>query len=101
MNVVAYVRANSADQVEIDKSQLLGYTQNMGWKIKDFFIDVGFSGLDFDRPELQNLLRRTFFDDQIDGVLITEEKSLSRDVTTLITIKEKMDISNKTIFCVN
>jgi len=81
-NVAAYVRLSSDDEDKVEsdsitnQKSLIEYflENNKDLKLKDFYIDDGFTGTDFDRPSFQRLLNDIKFG-KINAVIV---KDLSR-----------------------
>lgn len=49
-------RAGESLSIENQRIILTKYAQERGWTITDEYIDDGYSGTNFDRPEVQRLL---------------------------------------------
>ncbi|MGC4375914.1 recombinase family protein [Fictibacillus sp. Mic-4] len=88
MNTAIYVR-NDEDGKTLN--ELVSFAKSKGWNVIKFYVDNGFSGLDDNRPQLQQLLKDTLSNNDIDVVLVEGAKHLSRDFTSFRNIKEKLN----------
>lgn len=64
--------------ISTQRAMLSSFCQEKGYEIYDFFIDDGFSGLNFERPEFQRMLR-TIENGYINMVLTKDLSRLGRD----------------------
>lgn len=63
--IAAYCRLSREDSrhgktsmsIENQKEMLIQYTIEKGWKIEQFYIDNGYTGTNFERPEFQRMLQ--------------------------------------------
>ena len=45
-----------SQSIQAQKEILVNYVHSQGWKLYDIYIDDGYSGTNFDRPDFQRLL---------------------------------------------
>lgn len=80
-NAGLYIRLSKEDKNESIKNQkelLIYYAKNNNFNIKDIYIDDGFTGTNFNRPEFQRLLKD--IEDQLINIVIVKDLSrLGRD----------------------
>lgn len=89
-----YIRVSTEEQkqghsLEAQESMLKEFADKKGYEIYDVYNDGGYSGKNFNRPEIQRLLR-DLKDDKIDVILVWKVDRLSRnntDVMSLIDIE--------------
>ena len=90
-NCVLYIRtANKNEYSIINQKELLKYyAKQHGLIIKKVFIDNGYSGINFQKP---NFLKMVTYikDNNIKNILIKDVSRLSRDIYKLILFLEKM-----------
>ena len=46
-----------SQSIQAQKEILVDYVHNQGWQLYDIYIDDGYSGTNFDRPDFQRLLK--------------------------------------------
>lgn len=92
--VAIYCRVSTEEQangfsLESQEAILVEYAEKKGFEIYDIYIDDGYSGKDFNRPEIQRLLRDGR-QDKFDVVLAWKVDRISRsnrDVLTMIDLE--------------
>ena len=67
-----------SSSISTQKAILTSYCQSQGYENYDFFVDDGFSGLNFDRPAFQRLLRE-IAEGRINLVITKDLSRLGRD----------------------
>ncbi len=84
-NAGLYLRLSREDEengqsmsIKNQKDYLMSYVLEKGWNIVDIYIDDGFSGLNFDRPAFQNMIK-DIEDKKIDLVITKDLSRLGRD----------------------
>lgn len=63
-----------SQSIQSQKEILTEYVEKQGWKIVDIYIDDGYSGTNFDRPDFKRLLK----DIEIERIDLVITKDLSR-----------------------
>ncbi|MDL2258616.1 recombinase family protein [Eubacteriales bacterium OttesenSCG-928-K08] len=63
-NVAVYCRLSKDDGTELEsqsintqKQILIDYVKQNGWRVADIYVDDGFSGINFDRPNFQRMIK--------------------------------------------
>lgn len=92
--VAVYCRVSTEEQasgfsLESQEAILIEYAEKRGFEIYDVYIDDGYSGKDFNRPEIQRLMRDAR-QDKFDIVLAWKVDRISRsnrDVLTMIDLE--------------
>ena len=71
-------QANDSSSIQTQKLMLEKYCKDYGYKVYDIYIDDGYTGLNFDRPDFQRLMRD--IDNRNVNLVITKDLSrLGRD----------------------
>ena len=92
LRVVIYARVSTREQqrtgfsLEGQEEELRDYAERKGYEVVDVYIDGGYSGKDFERPEIQRLFR-DMENHKFDAVLVWKVDRISRknrDVLMLI-----------------
>ena len=80
-----YCRLSRDDELQGDsnsiinqKKMLLNYCKEQGFQNPEFFVDDGFSGTDFNRPDFQNLLAK-IEDGQVSTLIVKDMSRIGRD----------------------
>ncbi|MNW48879.1 DNA-invertase hin [compost metagenome] len=92
--VAVYCRVSTEEQangfsLESQEAILIEYAEKKGFEVYDVYIDDGYSGKDFNRPEIQRLLRDAR-QEKFDVVLAWKVDRISRsnrDVLTMIDLE--------------
>lgn len=92
--IAIYCRVSTEEQtsgfsLESQEAILVEYAKKKGYDVYDIYIDDGYSGKDFNRPEIQRLLR-DIRQNKFDAVLAWKVDRISRsnrDVLTLIDLE--------------
>lgn len=86
-NVVAYCRVSTSNQagedkfgIDSQKEIIKGYCQGHDMVITDWYIDLGFSGADLDRPAIQELLTGEVKNPPVEAVVVAKSDRIARDV---------------------
>lgn len=79
--VAVYCRVASADQLSIDaqKNYLRGYAAEIGFICSDFYMDNGFSGLNYNRPAFSRL-EADMRAGLLDAVIVRNQTRIGRNV---------------------
>ncbi len=95
---VGYIRNSSAngDSVEIQKALLREYCQKRSFKIGKFFVDLGYSGMDLDRPALQKMLKEVS-SGNVERIVCTATDRLTRDWRDA-SLMERLFVTNNISF---
>ncbi|HFH7542347.1 TPA: recombinase family protein, partial [Streptococcus agalactiae] len=85
-----YIRVSTEEQkqghsLEAQESMLKEFADKKGYEIYDVYNDGGYSGKNFNRPEIQRLLR-DLKDDKIDVILVWKVDRLSRNNTDVMSL---------------
>ena len=93
-----YIRVSTDKQVERDslsaqESQMLSYAEMRHWSVVKVFTDPGFSAKNTRRPALQQMLKAAE-DDQIDVILVSKIDRISRNLSDLLGLIDKLKLWN-------
>lgn len=93
---VAYIRvANKSDvAVEQQKQCIDNYAKNHNFIIDYYYIDNGYSGRSFNRPQLRQLLRDVKSKKVTNRIVIKDYSRMSRDVSGVHEIIKKISKRN-------
>ncbi|MGH0555537.1 recombinase family protein [Bacillus pretiosus] len=85
-----YIRVSTEEQkqghsLEAQESMLKEFADKKGYEIYDVYNDGGYSGKNFNRPEIQRLLS-DLKDDKIDVILVWKVDRLSRNNTDVMSL---------------
>ncbi|WP_249704709.1 recombinase family protein [Bacillus zhangzhouensis] len=95
-----YIRVSTEEQtkghsLEAQESTLKEFAENKGYEVYDVYSDGGYSGKNFNRPEIQRLFN-DLINDRIDIVLVWKVDRLSRNNTDVVSlIDNELTPSNK------
>ncbi|MEB9907522.1 recombinase family protein [Bacillus anthracis] len=90
--IAIYVRVSTEEQanegfsLRAQEDCLREYAKNKGYEVYDVYIDDGYSGKNYNRPEIQRLFK-DLYQDKFTGILVKSVDRISRrvsDVTKLI-----------------
>jgi DNA invertase Pin-like site-specific DNA recombinase len=93
---VSYIRVaptstdEAARQVERQRTQIALAVQRLGLRIADEFVDVGYSGMSMDRPDLRRLLDHVAAH-QVGFCVVATRDRLSEDPEHMADIDEALD----------
>ncbi|MDR3560767.1 MAG: recombinase family protein [Negativicutes bacterium] len=99
MQIACYIRVSTQEQSEhnisipAQKTKLMSYCTSRDWTIHDFYVDEGYSGKDFDRPELLRLINDAK-SKKFDCVLVWKLDRLSRRQQHVLYLVEEVLLSN-------
>lgn len=87
---VGYIRVASKEDmsVEIQKDYIEEYAKQKNFKIDCYYIDDGFSETDFDRPQLNQMLREV--KNIKKGIIVKDLSRISRDEIGLQKVLSKI-----------
>lgn len=93
VKVKGYCRVSTDEQAEdgysirAQKERISEYANSKGWLMSDddFYIDDGFSGKDFNRPNIQRLLNDIQYDTP-DAIIVNRTDRLSRDLGDTVNL---------------
>lgn len=71
-------KVTESSSIQTQKEMLTQYVRQQGWKIADIYVDDGFSGLDFDRPDFKRMLQ-DIEDGKINCVVTKDLSRLGRN----------------------
>lgn len=71
-------KVTESSSIQTQKQMLTQYVRQQGWKIADIYVDDGFSGLDFDRPDFKRMLQ-DIDDGKINCVVTKDLSRLGRN----------------------
>ncbi|MEC2074005.1 recombinase family protein [Alkalihalophilus marmarensis] len=85
-----YIRVSTEEQklghsLEAQESMLKEFAEKKGYEIFDVYSDGGYSGKNFDRPEIQRLFN-DLTKDKIDVILVWKVDRLSRNNTDVVSL---------------
>lgn len=88
-----YIRVSTEEQkqghsLEAQESMLQDFAEKKGYEIFDVYSDGGYSGKNFDRPEIQRLFG-DIANDKIDVILVWKVDRLSRNNTDVVSLIDK------------
>src|SRR5699024_6348531 len=91
-----YIRVSTEEQkkgysIEAQESVIREYAKNKDYEVYDVYNDEGYSGKDFNRPEIQRLFS-DLANDKVDVILVWKVDRLSRnntDVLNLIDLEDR------------
>jgi site-specific DNA recombinase len=88
--VAIYCRVSTEEQadgfsLDAQKTVLTAYAESKGYKIFDYYVDEGYSGKDFDRPEVQRLFR-DMRSKKFDAILVWKVDRFSRSNKDVLTV---------------
>jgi len=87
--VVLYARTSTADQtIETQLMALKDYCVRMKYKIKDSYVDSGYSGKNADRPEFERLLAN-IRDGRVGCVVVYKLDRIGRSLQHLLNLFEE------------
>lgn len=92
MKYVAYIRVAHEDNmaVEMQKNYIDYYANIKNIKVDKYYIDNGFSGTNFDRPKLKQLLKDVEDKKITKGILINDTSRIVRGIIEIQKIKNKL-----------
>lgn len=103
-NVAIYCRLSNEDGEKVESNSignqrdiLTKFIKEKGWNIKDTYIDDGYSGLNFDRPEFQRMVK-DIEDGKISLVITKDMSRLGRDYIEVGYYIEKYFPENRVRF---
>lgn len=90
LSVAIYCRVSTEEQtngfsLDAQQSTLVSYAESKGYQIYDCYIDDGYSGKDFDRPEVQRLFR-DMRSRKFDAILVWKVDRFSRNNKDVLTV---------------
>lgn len=71
-------KVTESSSIQTQKQMLTQYVRQQGWKISDIYVDDGFSGFDFDRPDFKRMLQ-DIEDGKINCVVTKDLSRLGRN----------------------
>lgn len=85
-----YIRVSTEEQIqghslEAQESMLKEFAEKKGYEIYDVYSDGGYSGKNFDRPEIQRLFN-DLMNDRVDIILVWKVDRLSRNNTDVVSL---------------
>ena len=93
---VSYIRVaptttdEAAPQVEYQRAQITLAAQRLGLRMADEFVDVGYSGMSMDRPDLRRLLDHLAAH-RVGFCVVATRDRLSEDAEDMADIDEALD----------
>ncbi|KUP24379.1 recombinase [Paenibacillus sp. DMB5] len=94
LRVGNYYRVSLEEQaegfsLEAQDAVLRAYCEKMGYELVDVYCDDGYSGKDYERPEVQRLFKDILIDDKLDAILIWKVDRLSRNNSDIMSLIDK------------
>lgn len=93
---VAYIRVANKDDfaVETQKHKINEYAKKRNINIDYYYIDNGYSGINLNRPQLNQLLRDVKSKKITDEIIFVDNSRLSRDIDDLMNIISRISKRN-------
>ena len=93
-----YIRVSTEEQkkgysIEAQESVIREYAKNKDYEVYDVYNDEGYSGKDFNRPEIQRLFS-DLANDKVDLILVWKVDRLSRNNTDVLNLID-LDLTPK------
>ncbi len=97
---VAYIRVanKSDDAIELQKQLLDKYAEIKNFKIDYYYIDNGYSGINFDRPGMRQMLRDIKSRKITDKIIFKDTTRLSRNQRDLLKVINEASKRNIQLF---
>lgn len=93
---VAYIRVNNKSDyaVNLQKNWIDNYVKKKNIKIDHYYIDDGYSGINFDRPQFKQLLKDVENRKITKAVIVKDLSRLSRNMEDIYEIEERVSKQN-------
>ena len=93
---VAYIRVNNKSDyaVNLQKNWIDNYVKKKNIKIDHYYIDDGYSGINFDRPQFKQLLKDVENRKITKAVIVKDLSRLSRNMEDIDEIEKRVSKQN-------
>jgi|GEM_PF-4539720 len=93
---VAYIRVNNKSDyaVNLQKNWIDNYVKKKNIKIDHYYIDDGYSGINFDRPRFKQLLKDVENRKITKAVIVKDLSRLSRNMEDIYEIEKRVSKQN-------
>lgn len=93
---VAYIRVNNKSDyaVNLQKNWIDNYVKKENIKIDHYYIDDGYSGINFDRPQFKQLLKDVENRKITKAVIVKDLSRLSRNMEDIYEIEKRVSKQN-------
>ena len=93
---VAYIRVNNKSDyaVNLQKNWIDNYVKKKNIKIDHYYIDDGYSGINFDRPQFKQLLKDVENRKITKAVIVKDLSRLSRNMEDIYEIEKRVSKQN-------
>ena len=93
---VAYIRVNNKSDyaVNLQKNWIDNYVKKKNIKIDHYYIDYGYSGINFDRPQFKQLLKDVENRKITKAVIVKDLSRLSRNMEDIYEIEKRVSKQN-------
>ncbi|MGP3610351.1 recombinase family protein [Anoxybacteroides rupiense] len=88
LKVAIYTRVSTEEQakegfsLKAQEEHLRTYAKNMGYEVYDVYADEGYSGKDYNRPEIQRLFQ-DLYEEKFQGILVKSVDRISRKMSDI------------------
>ncbi|WHY34216.1 recombinase family protein [Cytobacillus firmus] len=102
LRAAIYIRVSTEEQAQnfslkAQEEVVKEYAERKGYELYDVYCDDGYSGKDFNRPEIQRLFK-DLYNDKVDAILVWKIDRLSRNNSDVLTLIDKqLNPSNKKV----